>query len=93
MTSAPAQDEQQYRTVAQLADHLNVSKWTIYRRYKEWPHSEIGGIRFSAEHVAAIEARIQKVAPAPDEVTPKYTAAELAHARRRLGLPTPRSGS
>lgn len=78
-----------YLSVQGLADELGVSRWTIYRRYKEWPHSEIGGIRFSPDDVAEIKALIH--VPAPQlSGKPCHTPAQLARAAKRLGLPAPR---
>lgn len=81
--------EESYRTVQELADVLHVSKWTIYRLYKEWPHSTVGGIRFSPEDVDQIKALIHKPAPQPADKT-SYTPAQLTRAAKRLGLPAPR---
>jgi len=90
--AAEAQVETRYLTVQGLADHFGVSKWTIYRAYKSWPHSELGGIRFSEEQVAKIELLIHKDGQ-PSEPEPKYSAKQLTRAAERLGLPAPRRGS
>lgn len=92
MTASTAPVKERYRTVAQLADHFGVSRSTIYRAYKEWPHSELGGIRFSEDDVAKIEGLIHSDAQ-PSEPEPKYSAKKLAKAAQRLGLPAPRRGS
>jgi hypothetical protein len=84
-----AQAEEAYRTVQELAEAFHVSKWTIYRRYKKWPHSTVGGIRFSPEDVAHIKRLIHAPAPQPLEV-PAHSPAQLARAAQRLGLPAPR---
>ena len=93
MTAPAVQAETKYRSVRQLADYLNVSKWTIYRRYQAdgWPHSRCGGIKFSDDDVAEIEERIRQVAARPPE--PRHSAKQMAKAAERLGLPAPRRGS
>lgn len=95
MTPAATQAGEQYWTVEQLASHFHVSKWTIYRRYRAegWPHSEIGGIRFSGDDVAVIKDLIRQDAAQPAAPAPTYSTAQLARASKRLGLPAPRRGS
>ena len=92
MTAPAVQARTRYLTVQELADYFGVSKSTIYRAYKEWPHSELGGIRFSEEDVAEIELLIHKDGQ-PSEPEPKYSAKQLTRAAERLGLPAPRRGS
>jgi hypothetical protein len=92
MVAVETQTEPKYRTVAQLAIHFGVSKSTIYRGVAQgWPHSRIGGLKFSDPDVAEIEQRIRELStPAPE---PKYSPKQLAKAAERLGLPAPRRGS
>lgn len=90
------QAEPKYWTVPILAERFRVSRWTVYRACRapepdRWPHSRVGGIRFSDAQVAEIEERI-RVASAPASA-PKYPAKQLAKAAERLGLPAPRRGS
>lgn len=81
--------DEKYLTVVGLAEMLGVSKWTIYRLYKAWPHSTVGGIKFSPDDVAEIKVRIHVPAPEPVD-QPRYTPAQLSRAAVRLGLPAPR---
>lgn len=89
---AEIQAEPKYWNVQRLADHFGVSTSTIYRGCaKGWPHSRIGGLKFSEDEVAEIEQLIREVAtPEPE---PKYSPKKLAKAAERLGLPAPRRGS
>lgn len=84
---------QTYLSAQGLADLLGVSRDTVYRNRRRWPHSLVGdSIKFSPEDVENIKALI-RVIPAPVEPVPSYTPQQLGRARKRLGLPERRTAA
>jgi excisionase family DNA binding protein len=80
-------------SVPGLAEVLGVSKWTVYRLYRQenWPTSPVGGsVRFSPDDVEKIiawrrtspEAATETVTETKPGLTPKQKSAAI----KRLGL-------
>lgn len=89
MTAVAVAAEDTYVSAQGLAKILGVSKWTLYRISADWPHSLVGSRRrYSPEDVATIKNLLRAAtAPPATSEAPQHSAAALARASQRLGLP------